>query len=123
MTNPTAKWKEQKAAFAWALQTYGEQVRDRRYQGMRFLEEALELAQAMGLNRDDMLRLVDYVAERPTGAVYIEIGDARFTLDILGATVGVDVEEARRHCVARIAKLDPEKMREKDQGKIEAGLI
>lgn len=113
----------QQNAFAWALQMYGERVRNERYQAFRFLEEACELGQAMGLTRDDLIRVVDYVMARPVGTPTVEIGDVRLTLDILGEALGIDVEAAHQECLKRVAGLDPARTREKDQKKIEAGLV
>jgi hypothetical protein len=114
--------KAQRVAFAWAYQTYGEVVRIGRYQAFRFIEECLELVQAMGLTREDVMRVVDYVFSRPVGDVRVEIGDARLCLDILSETQGLDSEQMYDDCLLRVMALDPEKTRAKDKMKIEKGL-
>lgn len=69
---------------SWMLATFGLAVqRDKTERNYRFLEEALELAQAGGCTREDTLRLVDYVYTRPPGSVRGEIGDVMVTLAAL----------------------------------------
>ena len=114
--------KPQRIAFAWAMKTYGSVVRSTRYQAFRFIEEALELAQAMGLSREDVIRVVDHVFSRPQGDTYVGVGDVRLTLDILAETQEIDSDECYEGCMIRVLALDPAKMREKDKMKIEKGL-
>lgn len=49
----------------------------------RFLEEALELVQALGCSKDDALKLVDYVYGRPLGEPKQEVGGVMVTLAAL----------------------------------------
>jgi hypothetical protein len=49
----------------------------------RFLEEALELVQALGCTREAALKLVDYVYGRPKGVLNQEIGGTMVTLAAL----------------------------------------
>ena len=81
----------QKAALAWAVETYGARARGRRYQAFRMLEEACELAQAQGLTFKDMLRVASYVDDRPAGDTPTEVGDLRLCLDILAENLGLSV--------------------------------
>lgn len=46
----------------------------------RFFEEAGELFQAMGMGREDAIKVVDYVYGRPVGEVSQEIGGVMITL-------------------------------------------
>ncbi len=113
----------QKVAFAWAVQTYGPKARARRYQALRFLEEAMELAQALGLTYDDMDYVANYVNARRIGSANVEIGDVRLSLDILAESIGLSSEQCYEDCLTRIAALDSAQTRERDEGKIAAGLI
>lgn len=67
----------------------------------RFLEEALELAQASGCTKDDAVRLVDYVFSRPLGEVVDEVGGVMVTLAGLCEASGVDLEDAGELELAR----------------------
>jgi NTP pyrophosphatase (non-canonical NTP hydrolase) len=60
----------------------------------RFLEEALELAQAAGCTREDAVALVEYVFSRPAGAVAAEAGGVMVTLAGIAQAHGVDMKDA-----------------------------
>jgi hypothetical protein len=60
----------------------------------RFLEEALELAQAIGCSNHDAHRLVDYVFSRDVGLPELEVGGVMVTLAGLCAAAGIDMNEA-----------------------------
>lgn len=67
---------------------------DREERTHRFLEEALELAQAHGCTKADALALIEYVFSRPEGEPLQETGGVLVTLAALSNTVGIDMEEA-----------------------------
>jgi hypothetical protein len=67
---------------------------DRSERTHRFLEEALELAQANGCSRDDVIALVDYVFRRPAGQPDQEVGGVMVTLASLCSAVGISMDEA-----------------------------
>ncbi len=60
----------------------------------RFLEEALELAQATGCSREDAHQLVDYVFSRDVGEPELEVGGVMVTLAALCSASGIDISEA-----------------------------
>jgi hypothetical protein len=60
----------------------------------RFLEEALELAQANGCSQDEARALVDYVFGRPKGQSDQEVGGVMVTLASLCSASGVNMDEA-----------------------------
>jgi hypothetical protein len=60
----------------------------------RFLEEALELAQAQGCPREDALALLDYVYGRPEGERDQEVGGVLVTLAGLCNATGVSMDDA-----------------------------
>jgi len=68
--------------------------RDRLERTFRFLEEALELAQANDCSRDDAHALIDYVYGRPVGEPAQEVGGVMVTLASLCSAVGIDMTEA-----------------------------
>ncbi|RWB09304.1 MAG: hypothetical protein EOQ39_18950 [Mesorhizobium sp.] len=57
----------------------------------RFLEEALELAQAMEVSKEDAAKLVDYVFGRPVGDVKQEMGGVVFTLVGVANALGMNI--------------------------------
>lgn len=82
----------------------------------RFIEEALELVQAVGTTKEDVLRLVAYVYSRPVGNVEQEIGGVAVTLCgvAISHRVWMDVCAVREleRCVE-----NTEKIRAKDLAK------
>lgn len=68
----------------WMLDCFGSEVAaDRRKRGHRFLEESLELSQAIGCTREEAHQLVDYVFGRATGDAGQEVGGVMLTLAAL----------------------------------------
>jgi hypothetical protein len=74
---------------------------DRAERTHRFLEEALELAQANGCSRADALRLVDYVYGRPAGEPVSEVGGVLVTLAALCSASDMNMDEAGEAELAR----------------------
>jgi len=74
---------------------------DREERMHRFLEEALELAQASGCSSDDAYRLVDYVFSRPVGRPELEVGGVMVTLAGLCAASGIDMSDAANRELSR----------------------
>jgi hypothetical protein len=60
----------------------------------RFLEEALELAQACGCSKKDAKRLVDYVYGRPIGLPSQEIGGVMVTLAALSSVMNINLAKS-----------------------------
>lgn len=81
---------------AWVLEVMGEtpHARDPRIRAGRFLEEAIELVQAVGLTQADVVKMAAYVYARPVGEVRSEIGGSLTTLSALARVLGYDLEVA-----------------------------
>lgn len=67
---------------------------DRSERTHRFLEEALELAQANGCTRSDAIALVNYVFDRPQGQPDQEVGGVLVTLASLCSATGLNMDDA-----------------------------
>lgn len=81
----------------WAVETFGHDVvADTVERRHRFVEEALELLQALGGTRDEALQLVDYVFGRPIGEPAQEVGGVMTTLAVLCHTAGIDLAASAR---------------------------
>lgn len=74
---------------------------DRHERTHRFLEEALELAQANGCSRSDAMVLVDYVFNRAKGEPDQEVGGVMVTLASLCSATGLNMDEAGDRELAR----------------------
>lgn len=80
---------------AWLVSCFGDEAAyDRIDRTHRFLEEALELAQAGGCSRDEALTLLNYVFSRPIGDVAGETGGVMVTLAGMAHAHEVDMVAA-----------------------------
>ena len=77
----------------WVEECFGPDVADEKLlRNFRFLEEAVELVQANGMTKDEVIRIVDYVFDRPQGELRQEVGGVMLTLAALCAAYdGVDM--------------------------------
>ena len=64
----------------WAYACFPTKTFDNIERGHRFIEECLELVQATGMSKEDVLTLVDYVYDRPVGEIKQEIGGVMVTI-------------------------------------------
>ncbi|MFT9382598.1 hypothetical protein [Gluconobacter sp.] len=86
----------------WLEACFSPSVRaDRAERTHRFLEEALELAQANGCSRDDAIALVDYVFGRPKGDPQQEVGGVMVTLASLCSVSKIHMDTAGNDELAR----------------------
>lgn len=78
---------------AWGLEVLGSMtMNDQRVRAYRFLEEALELAQACGVTTDNVDSLVDYTFAHPVGEVDDEIGGTLATIALLATSFGYNLD-------------------------------
>lgn len=84
----------------------------------RFLEEALELVQALGHSRERAYALVDYVFDRPAGVPEQEVGGVMVTLAALCKPNAIDMQMAAEIELSRISQPEIiEKIRVKQAAK------
>lgn len=87
----------------WVVFCFGIETADHNAErGHRFLEEAIELAQANGATRADAHELVDYVFNRPIGEPHQEVGGVMVTLAGLCAAKGIDMSAEAERELARV---------------------
>lgn len=107
----------------WADACFGPDWRkDRPERQHRFLEEALELVQALGTTRAEAHQLVDYAYGRPAGHPPQEVGGVRTTLAALCIAHSLDERISGETELARIS--DPavlQKIRAKQAAKPKVG--
>lgn len=79
----------------WVCQAFGlSKLRDQPERRRRFVEESLELVQALGMTREEVLRMVAYVYDREPGEPLQELGGTLTTLASLASGHGMDLQEA-----------------------------
>lgn len=101
----------------WMQKCFGAIIAsDRVERNYRFLEEALELTQSCGLTKEDAIRLVDYVFDRPVGEIRQEVGGVMVTLAALCNAHGISLANCAEKELARVYELI-DKIREKQASK------
>lgn len=87
----------------WVLACFGEVIADDQVERrQRFLEEALELVQAAGAPRSEIVKLMDYVYSRPVGELPQEIGGTMTTLAAFCSAHNLDMHLCGEFELARI---------------------
>jgi hypothetical protein len=87
----------------WLQECFGPQIAaDTVERNHRFLEESLELVQALGCTESEALQLVDYVFNRDRGTPSQEVGGVMVTLAALCLANGLDMHGSAESELARI---------------------
>lgn len=110
-------------AVAWARRSFGdEHVDDHGTRALRVAEEAVELAQAEGLSKEKLLRLVEVVYSRPPGYPPQELGGVMLTAAVYAGITGTTPYEAFARELYRVLEKDPTHFAKRNQEKIDLGL-
>lgn len=87
----------------WLVHCFGSEVLlDVRERSDRFLEESIELYQALGGTHANAHELVDYVFGRPNGEPLQEVGGVSLTLAGLCAAAGIQLSAAAHAELSRV---------------------
>ena len=89
--------------------------------GIRLLEEAIELAQSAGCDREMAHKLVDHIWAKPAGEINQEIGGVGTTLLALAQAAGLDADTEEAREVARILATPPGYFAARNKAKNDAG--
>jgi hypothetical protein len=100
----------QQRAQAWVETTLSGQVTDVKTRAARFLEEALEAAQAAGLSAADADLVLDQVYNAPPGRLYQELGGSMTTLCALASAAAMDLQNA---VLEEMERMETPEIREK----------
>jgi hypothetical protein len=114
--------ERQALVYRWVGDTFGYANLETKERCKRFIEEAIELAQAEGLTDEQVRALVAYVYEKPSGAVYQEVGGVGTTLLAYCEAKGVSADQAEEDEFRRVLKMDPEHFRRRQNVKAAAGI-
>lgn len=113
-----------KLTLDWAVRSFGaEHVYNKSVRALRLAEEAIELAQALGVSREKMHEQVDAVFNRPVGEPWQEMGGVMVTATILClATFSHYPDEALFDELRRVLEKSPEHFAKRNEEKIKLGL-
>ena len=96
----------QKVVLEWAEATFGEVALDLRERALRLVEEAIELAQASGVECDAICGLVGHVYAKPPGEPEKELGAVCVTLLAYAEAAGESAEDSEAREINRVTALD-----------------
>lgn len=105
----------------WVQRCFGPKVEPRE-RARRLVEEALELAQAVGCEPAELEQLVAYVFARPTGRPEQEVGGVAITLLAFCAAHGIDLADAELQELRRILAKPTAYFRDRHNAKADAGV-
>lgn len=108
--------------YDWVMRTFGGDNAVRSERIDRFVEEALELAQACGMPAARVTTLLAHVYGKPVGTVAQEIGGVGMTLLALGRAHDIDPEQEEVRELLRVLALDPAHFRARHNRKADAGV-
>lgn len=116
----TGRWQHRWAD--WCKETFGKHsFMDVRNRVARVVEEAAELGQSEGLDKDTVYRIVERVYSRDVGQPKQEAAGVFITLLIYCASTGVSILHAVGIEWRRVQKMGPDHFRKKQREKFAAG--
>lgn len=118
--------EQQRSVLAWAKAAFATDGKldevEPPIRCLRFIEEALELAQAYGLEKSLILRQIDEVYSRPLGQVPQEVGGVGVTLMAFCESINLNVEGAILREIDRINSKPVEHFQARQKEKMAKGL-
>jgi hypothetical protein len=107
---------------AWARATFGPVALLRSERLLRFVEEAIELAHAEGMERKTLNLIADRVYSRPPGNVGKEIGQAQACLETFAENIGLSSDAEAQREWERVQEIPQEEWTRRHQAKIAVGI-
>lgn len=115
--------RRQRETLAWAMRTFGATTAGNANERIRrFAEEAIELAQAGGMEESAMAGLVRYVYSRPVGETAQEVGGVSIALLGYCEFAELSADECEQRELARVLAKDAMYFRAKQNAKAAAGV-
>ncbi len=108
--------------YNWAKDTFGVAASGQRERALRFIEEAIELAQACGLHDRDVYLTLNRVFLRPPGSVPKEIGQTVLVLEGLAECYGVSAYTEGNKEMERIVAIPAEDWHKRQNAKADVGI-
>jgi len=106
----------------WVIRAFGESSQyDIKHRGLRFLEEAMELYQAVGGDPELAHNMVTHVFSRPPGKISQEIGGSGLTLLSLAEAAGFRADEEEAKELRRVEAMPLEHFKRREKEKRDAG--
>ena len=110
-------------AYEWGQRCFGEaHMADTRVRSLRLVEEAVELAQAYDVPREQLLKLIEHVYGRPRGDPWREMGGVLMTAAVLCEWHEWSMEDVMVDELSRVLAKDRKMLAIRNDEKISLGL-
>jgi hypothetical protein len=106
----------------WAVDTFGPIALDRQERLARFVEEAIELAHAEGMERDLFNRIADRVYAREPGWTPKEIGQAQACLETFAESIMESSDALASLEFDRVRCIDRKEWTRRHEAKVKLGI-
>jgi NTP pyrophosphatase (non-canonical NTP hydrolase) len=107
----------------WACETFGAEVAMNPAERlMRFIEEAIELANACDMPRETMEKIVDRVYSRGPGNIKQEAAQCQVTLELFAKVMRIDLDAAATEEFQRVQSIPKEEWERRHSAKIVLGI-
>lgn len=107
----------------WVIKCFGmAMLEDKQERGLRLAEEAIELAQAVDVPRERLLKLVNVVYDKPKGDPVQELGGCLTTLCAMSSSLGENLYSAGDEEVTRIESLSTDYFQKRNAQKAKDGV-
>jgi hypothetical protein len=106
----------------WAEDMFGDIALSRHERTLRFIEEAVELAHAMSLDRNEVGTIVARVYSRPAGDAVREAGQCLAVFECLMHVTGIDADHEATAELARVKSIPKEEWVKRHAAKIALGI-
>lgn len=110
------------AALQWAVDTFGTIAFDPQERALRFIEEAIELVDAIGLPQVAVESIARRVYDRPQGVPQKEFGQAMLTLELLAEVFYIDAREESANEFKRVQTISQEEWGRRHRAKVALGI-
>jgi hypothetical protein len=119
---PLTRDQRQRAVTEFVIDTFGIETMNTDERIARFIEEAIELAQAENMTKERVEAIVNYVFSRPKGDPFQELGGVGVTLLAYSGHVGMSADHAEVIEFERVLKVGRSTMRSRQKAKVAAGV-
>lgn len=106
----------------WVKRTFGQQTLTKEERYRRFIEEAVELGQALDIPSQDIIRIVEVVYSKPKGIISQEIGGVGLTLEALCAFLHFSLYYETEYEFNRVLSISKEHFRERHNKKADLSI-
>lgn len=106
----------------WAQEMFGNIALSPHERTLRFIEEAIELAHAMGLDRNEVGAVTNRVYGRPPGDAVREAGQCLAVFECLMHVTGIDADREATAELARVKAIPKEEWGKRHGAKVALGI-